>query len=615
MSKIQVMAEALANKIAAGEVVERPASVVKELLENAIDAGSTKIEVTVEEGGLSLINVRDNGDGIGARDLPTAFLRHATSKMYSERDLFRIQTLGFRGEALPSIAAVSKLEISSRQKDDLLARTLTLEGGKIIAEKEEAHAIGTSISVRDLFFNTPARLKYIKSLQTENAHIQDVINRLALAHPTISFTLINEGRDVIKTSGNGQLISVIHAIYGIDVAKKMIAITGEHLDFQVTGYLGKPEVTRGTRTYMTILINGRFVRSYVLQKALLEGYHTLLPIHRYPFAVVHITLDPSLVDVNVHPAKLEVRFSKEEELAKWLKDKVRQTLLSASLIPDAAKHNNRSYPQTVQHKFDYNYVQPPPSIRSNHSYGVVLESAATVHPLEQSKIFFEKMLGGETTATFEDTTATGTITMGGSSALDNQATTFTLEPLAQLHGTYILAQNEDGLYMVDQHAAQERIHYERFRKLLSTPVQSRQILAIPYTYETTASEAVIVRAHAELFADLGIVQDAFGERAFLVREIPDWFVQGDVEKQIEEIVTLILQGKRQLSLADIRDQSAQLMACKASIKANQFISKAEMESLLQELVLTENPYTCPHGRPILVHFSRYEIEKMFKRVM
>lgn len=613
MGKILVMPDSLANKIAAGEVVERPASVVKELVENSIDAGSKRIEIEVKDGGLSFIKVTDDGEGMEAVDIETAFLRHATSKMLDERDLFRIRTLGFRGEALPSIAAVSKVEATSRKLEHLLAHTIKLEGNRIISTEQISHPIGSSIAVRELFYNTPARLKYLKSIQTENHHIQDMVNRLALAHPEVSFLLINEGREVLRTAGGGDLLSVIHAIYGLDAAKKMIPINGEHLDFRISGFVGKPEITRGSRSYITLLINGRYVKSYVLQKAILDGYRTLLPLNRYPIIVLHIKMDPSLVDVNVHPTKLEVRFSKEDELGKWLTTEVNRTLLYTSLIPSASKKDRVEYPQHEQQSFMFHHHARQENADRIMDAVVVKEAGVESNPLQRSIAFFDRVLGDqEVPVNVEESKYASNNALQTEQRNDKL---LSLEPLAQLHGTYIVAQNVDGLYLIDQHAAQERIHYERFRKLLSVPSQSGQMLVIPYTYETTASEAELIRSSNQLFIDIGIIQESFGDRTFLVREIPDWFIQGKEVEQIDELVQMVIDGKGKFSLVDIRDRSAQLMACKASIKANQYITRAEMQSLIQQLLQTENPFTCPHGRPILIHFSLYEIEKLFKRVM
>jgi DNA mismatch repair protein MutL len=656
LAKIQIMDEALANKIAAGEVVERPASVVKELLENAIDAGSKNIEIEVSEGGLAFIRVSDDGEGMDEEDLTRAFLRHATSKMLSERDLFRIRTLGFRGEALPSIAAVSKVEIASRIRDHLLATQLILEGGKVLEKKEVPHPHGTEIKVTDLFFNTPARLKYMRSIATENNHIQDVVNRIALAYPEISFQYFNEGREVLRTAGSGDMLSVIHAIYGLEVAKNMVPFQGEHLDFSVRGFLGKPELTRASRNYISFFVNGRMIRSTILQRAVLDGYHTLLPVNRYPFVILELSMDPSLVDVNVHPSKMEVRFSKEVELGNWLKEEIRKQLLHHSLIPGAIHSGKQKYQPTRQGKMEFSFEKREPAnglklvsaMLGDQELNTIKNPFAQIEKEEWISTIGEEranLTGEERSISLVEGIEQPVGVEGAIQTEEQRAIPFTvyetvpdhnadqapvhkivekteshprlpiLEPLAQLHGTYILAQNEEGLYMVDQHAAQERINYERFRRELGKGVRSAQLLAIPYTYETTHSEAMIIRSAEPLLRELGIIQDSFGERTFIVREVPDWFIKGKEKEQIDEVIQLIVQGKGKISLADLRDKAAQLMACKASIKANQYLTKAEMESLLTQLCETENPFTCPHGRPILVHFSLYDIEKMFKRVM
>lgn len=625
MGKIHIMEPALANKIAAGEVVERPASVVKELVENAIDAKAKRIEVEVIEGGLTLIRVTDDGEGMERDDLPLAFTRHATSKMLHERDLFHIKSLGFRGEALPSIAAVSKVKAASRTASDQVAHTLTLEGGIIKEEGEMPHPLGTSIWVRDLFYNTPARLKYMKSLTTENYHIQDILMRLALAHPERSFRLLNDGREVFRTAGTGDLMHTVHSLYGLEVVRSLIPIEEQHPEYTLTGVLGKPEWTRGGKQYLTFIVNGRVIRSLLLQRALLEGYDTLLPLNRYPFAVLSIRMDASLVDVNVHPAKWEARFSKEEELSRWISMRVRDRLLHQHLIPTVSgkKAITTSLPRPDGPKEggDFSGIKkgPLPSRPAAYPdlYGIFNPTAPPaqreehdprVHPIEERS---SKDHGKEGPSPSAE---------GAPSALPyGQLTLFrglSLEPLAQLHDTYIVAQGEDGLYLIDQHAAQERINYEKIRKEMSlSPDAKRQILAIPYTYEVAANEAEYVREAMPVMEELGVVQEEFGERAFLVRELPLWFDPGEERKMLEGMIQLIVKEKGRITRADLNEAAIKQMACKASIKANQKLSREEMALLLQELGKAENPYTCPHGRPILIHFSKYDLEKMFKRVM
>lgn len=337
MSKIRVLDEHIANQIAAGEVVERPASVVKELVENAIDAGGTRVDVWVEEGGLQSIRVTDNGSGIEPEDVETAFYRHATSKIGHGRDLFQITSLGFRGEALPSIAAVSKVELLTAAGDDGRARKLVIEGGKLVLHEDAASRQGTDFTVRELFYNTPARLKYMKTIQTELGHISDVLYRMALSHPEVAFTLRHNGNTLLQTLGNGDLLQVIAAIYGTSAAKSMLLLEGESLDYRISGYISRPEWTRSNRNAISTVVNGRFVRSYGLNQALLKAYHTLLPINRFPLAVIQLDMHPSLVDVNVHPAKLEVRFSKEAELFQLVEDSVKAVLGQQVLIPKAVK--------------------------------------------------------------------------------------------------------------------------------------------------------------------------------------------------------------------------------------------------------------------------------------
>ncbi|WP_028986635.1 DNA mismatch repair endonuclease MutL [Thermicanus aegyptius] len=652
MGKIRIMEEGLANKIAAGEVVERPASVVKELVENAIDAKATRIEVEVEEGGLSLIRVSDDGEGMDGEDLPLAFTRHATSKMKHERDLFHIRTLGFRGEALPSIAAVSKVEIASRVKGAPLAQTLRLEAGQVKEKGEKPLPQGTTVWVRELFFNTPARLKYMKSLTTENYHIQDILMRLALAHPNISFRLLHDGREVFRTNGSGELLHVVHSLYGTDVARKVIPISGEHPDFTLTGLIGKPEWTRGSKQYLTFIVNGRVIRSLLLQRALLEGYQTLLPVHRFPFAVLSFRMDASLVDVNVHPAKWEARFSKEEELSRWLTLRVKDHLLRTSLVPTipverkaAFSHPSAAggmsphagYPDLygirkgTEGIFKETVKEASPSMHSQPNHIGTVQSNNGEPFLPDGKEPTEEEIGGYKHQKMEEEEKgenggkrgnegkEGEVSPMEESGRLGQMVLFrglSLEPLAQLHDTYIIAQGEEGLYLIDQHAAQERIHYERIRRSwLMRKDERRQILAIPFTYEVAASEVAYVREAEPLIEELGIVQEPFGERTFLVREIPLWFNPGEEEKMLEGIIQVILHGKGNANLSDLMDGASKQMACKASIKANQSLSKEEMARLLEELGKAENPYTCPHGRPVLIHFSKYDLEKMFKRVM
>jgi DNA mismatch repair protein MutL len=608
MPKIQVLSDHLANQIAAGEVVERPASVVKELVENAIDADASKIEVELMEGGISLIRVSDNGVGMSAEDATLAFERHATSKIQTERDLTMIRTLGFRGEALPSIASVSRVELVTATDDLELATTVRVDGGEKQVTSTTSRVQGTDVTVRDLFYNTPARLKYLKTISTEISHVADVIGRLTLAHPSIAFQLQHQGRELFRSNGDGKLLHAILALYGKQVAAQMVEISASDHDFTISGFIGKPELTRASRKAITFLLNGRYVRSIPLTNTLLAAYGTLLPIGRYPMGVVQIKMDPKLVDVNVHPAKLEVRLSKEKELAQLLTHAVKAAFQQQTLIP-AAIQPKALQPKTEQLQFTYETVEKKPPVTVRESiYSIAEEKRAL--PVLATPVT-EKQKQEET----EQTSAVEKKMMAEpKDATPEQPPFPRLLPLAQVHGTYIVAQAEDGMYLLDQHAAQERIYYERFLAKMQMEDHMIQPLLVPVTIECTSSEALLIEHYRQALAAWGLELEPFGGNTFLLRSYPDWFGQEDVQAVLTEIIEW-LQIHGRVETIQLRDASAKLMACKAAIKANHRLRVSEMEALLNDLSQCEIPYTCPHGRPILIHFSTYELEKMFKRVM
>ncbi|MBW5467424.1 DNA mismatch repair endonuclease MutL [Brevibacillus formosus] len=691
MGTIQVLDEHLANMIAAGEVVERPASVVKELVENAIDASATTIEIHVEEGGLEMIRIVDNGKGMDREDCQLAFERHATSKISNARDLFRIRTLGFRGEALPSIAAVSRMELTSSTSSSEVGTHLFIEGGQLGTISDKAAVKGTEVCVRSLFFNTPARLKYMKSIATEVGHISDYVNRLALTHPSISFLLTHNGKTLLQTSGDGKLLHVMAAIYGVQVAKLLLPIAGETLDYKWSGFLSKTEVTRANRSYLSTLVNGRYVRSYSINNAIMRGYHTLLPIGRYPIVALQIEMDPSLVDVNVHPAKLEARFSKEDELCSAIEQSVKETLRQGLGIvrPMATQPKAKVVTQVVQPQFDLQITKPDtpqspllaasprlqewmakqevpskqvdivtpvaPSIEN----GTVKESAANYdEKLEAPKveaipqeivqaILLDQPGTSEAFQSYEtkilvqwdiaqapppehplnemsredNSAAAGTEQSPPLPEATNENETDSpvpvMYPVGQVHGTYIVAQNDEGMYLIDQHAAQERIFYEYFMDKLAEEDISSQIMLFPHTVEYTAAEASKLEKRLSLLQSFGLEIESFGGRTFIVRAHPHWFPEGAELEVIEELIQFVLETgeNTQANVVLMREKAAIMMSCKASIKANRFLTHAEMESLLNQLRKTSSPYTCPHGRPIVIHFTGYDLEKMFKRVM
>ena len=619
MGKVRVLPEELANQIAAGEVVERPASVVKELVENALDAGSTKISITLEEGGMSLIRVRDNGDGMSREDVERAFMRHATSKILSKKDLFSIRSLGFRGEALPSIAAVSILECRTRSKEEHIGTSVVWKGGKKEAIQTVAHPQGTDIQVRQLFYNTPARLKYLKTVNTEISHVTDIVNRLAMACPDVSFELKHEGRTLLKTLGDGRLVHVIQAIYGQTVAKAMLPLKAEHLDFTLHGFVGKPEITRASRHYITFLINRRYVRNYLLTQAVLDGYATLLPVNRMPIAVLCLEMDPQLVDVNVHPAKLEVRFSKEKELRTWLTEVIRERLMKEVLIPKAPVKTRHVNEGEEQQKMQFPREEASKVREAKGRYGELRVPSRIPNSVLQHLLPETSRAGDEPEKTKKRREAVQPSNTTSPPQPDVQSNVSNrrlpdLTPLAQVHGTYIVAQSEDSLFLIDQHAAHERVYYEHFVSELDSENTDRQELLLPFTIELTSDECEKLKDKWTLLDGVGIELEPFGPQSYIVRSHPSWFPEGDEEALIRELIDWVLKHDR-LSLAALRDESAKQMACKAAIKANRHLRRDEMESLLSRLEDCVNPFTCPHGRPVLVEFSTRDIEKMFKRVM
>ncbi|WP_017727405.1 DNA mismatch repair endonuclease MutL [Halalkalibacterium ligniniphilum] len=638
MGKIIKLDEQLSNKIAAGEVVERPASIVKELVENALDANSKSILVEVEAGGLDRIRVVDDGDGIEKDDVEAAFYRHATSKIKNDKDLFQIMTLGFRGEALPSIASVSHLILKTSTGVEA-GIELTLEGGKIIESSATKTRKGTDVTVTNLFYNTPARLKYLKTVHTEIGNISDVINRLAIAYPHVSFQLVHNGKEMLKTSGNGDRLQVIAAIYGRSVAKSMLSLKGETIDFQVTGYVAKPEITRASRQYLSIFVNGRYIRNYALARAIQEGYHTLLPIGRYPIAVLHIQMDPLLIDVNVHPSKLEVRLSKEDELCRLITESIKECFQRVQLIPEAARPKQPKQ-KSEQLSLDLDEKKPQEltqnlvkEVTTNEqlvettllkaerieqpTYKITNEpiEANQMNDAEETEsesdsateVFIDDEVAESTESSFEATEK-----MKKEAPVLNRVPT--MYPIGQMHGTYILAQNELGLYIIDQHAAQERIKYEFFRDKVGQVKKELQELLVPFTIECTHQEAAILEENMDKLKEVGVFLEEFGAQTYIVRSHPTWLPKGLEEETIREIVDQLLEEKK-IDVKKLREKAAILMSCKAAIKANRHLRQDEMFALLDALRKSSDPFTCPHGRPIIVQITTYEMEKMFKRVM
>nr|WP_216667788.1 DNA mismatch repair endonuclease MutL [Sporosarcina jiandibaonis] len=597
------MDDALSNKIAAGEVVERPASIVKELVENSIDAGSTVIEVALEEAGLTKIRVTDNGKGMSNQDAVRAFERHATSKIDNEHDLFRIRTLGFRGEALASIASVSKIELWTSDGEST-GTEVFIDGGKLVKHDNAAYRKGTDITVSQLFFNTPARLKYMKTIQTELGHTIGLVNRLALSHPHIAFKLTHYSQSLLQTSGSGNQLRVLADIYGISAARKMVPFKGENADYAVHGYVSLPEMTRASRNYMTTIVNGRWIQSHAINRAVLDAFHTFLPIGRFPIAVINVEGDPFLTDVNVHPSKQQIRMSKEGELLTLIKESIQNAIQKNVLVPGVTKKETVPKKPSEQVKF---WERPPRQEPPAEKVRMPVQQ-----PMNEPSPLYEK---DEQTGQESDWAVNEPLPAEEVTETKVEPAFPTLFPVGQVHGTYIIAQNEDGFFMIDQHAAQERIKYEYFRdKLKEAENKERQLLLVPLTFHYSVDEKTRIEEGRRLLEDVGIYLEEFGQTSYIVREFPTWFPAGEETKIIEEIIEQVLNSRR-IDIGKLREEAAIMMSCKRSIKANHHLTMADMERLLNDLSEAENPFTCPHGRPVLIHFTTYEIEKMFKRVM
>ncbi|MBM7321423.1 DNA mismatch repair endonuclease MutL [Streptococcus suis] len=632
MSHIIELPEILANQIAAGEVIERPASVVKELVENSIDAGASQIEISVEEAGLKMIQITDNGEGIAPDEVALALRRHATSKIKSQSDLFRIRTLGFRGEALPSIASVSHMVIETATADSTHGLHLEAKGGVIEKGEPVSRPVGTQITVSDLFYNTPARLKYVRSQQAELSHIVDVVNRLSLAHPEIAFALVNEGRELIRTVGTGKLRQAISGIYGIASAKKMVEIEAEDLDFQISGYVSLPELTRANRNYISIFINGRYIKNFLLNRAILEGYGSKLMVGRFPLAVISIEIDPYLADVNVHPTKQEVRISKEKELMTLIREAISQALKEQDLIPDALENLAQSstrpkvkaeqgtlplkepkiYYDTIKQDFFLKPdvvaedVKPLEEDRQEIVESPVENKPTSVQFAERQSVESEDQehpnLSAKELAKLAD-------------KLDREETsTFPeLEYFGQMHGTYLFAQGKTGLYIIDQHAAQERVKYEYYREKIGQVDNSAQQLLVPYIFEFPQNDALNLVHKMDALHQVGVNLEEYGANQFILREHPIWMKEEEIESGIYEMCDMLLLTD-QVSIKQYRAELAIMMSCKRSIKANHALDDYSARDLLRQLSYCQNPYNCPHGRPVLVHFSKSDMEKMFRRI-
>ena len=706
MGKINILSAELSNKIAAGEVVERPSSVVKELVENSIDAGSTNIKVIIKEFGIQQIRIIDNGSGISNDDLARAFLRHATSKISADYDLFHIETLGFRGEALASISSVSKVTIKSCA-GEAQGKMLVLEGGKVVSEEYYAPIKGTDLSVENLFYNTPARLKYLRNPHTEQANITNIIHKFALSYPNVAFELHIDGKITFKTYGDGDVHKILSKIYNMGVARNMIEFSGNNDDYRVFGYISVPEETRASKNYINIFINGRYIKNYGIQNAIIDAYGTLLMINRYPLCVINIEMDPILLDVNVHPTKQEVRLSKEAELIRLIKEVIAERLSNYTYIPqgmnnvltkkEKAKIEKINFLDELDNKFgdledEINFSEekkePEVDVEVERSFSDDQED--TSHVVQEDEFLFggdlltnsgeEKTLVQSKENTYVQRNKTQKIKsdlpdlsysshprdnrnkfgdkptkkeienfMNFSKKEDNSSyddrtekvvsnvvkddshfneikdakivqdddtkvrTLPDLKVLAQIFKTYILSEADNKLFLIDQHAAAERYNYEKLQREFIERKNYKKQMLIPLMFDFSVDEAAEVRNNLEKFEELGIIFEEFGDNSYVVREFPGW-IEEDEEQMIKIIVEKVLRNNN-ITFNELRNDAIAMASCKMSIKANQVLTDVEMNKVISDLYECKNPFTCPHGRPIITKMEKKDLEKMFKRIV
>ena len=659
MSRIQVLDQITIDKIAAGEVIERPSSIVKELVENAIDAGATAVTVEIKEGGISLIRITDNGCGIPKEEVPLAFLRHSTSKIRSVEDLTHVGSLGFRGEALSSIAAIAQVELLTKERDSLLGTCYQIEGGVEKKSEEAGTKDGTTFLVRNIFYNTPARRKFLKTAMTEAGHVNELMIRLALSHPEVSFEFINNGQTKLHTSGNGKLKDAIYQLFGREIAMNLEEVSAEIPGMKVTGYIGKPIISRGNRNYENYFINGRYVKSNIIAKAIEDGYKEFMMQHKYPFTVLHFTMNGEDLDVNVHPTKMELRFSNQQKVYNFVYEAVREAFHKKELIPqvelpeakvpeikvpvakpaDVIPPKTQPVPKTViqpiskeapqtkcipqkeEQNLDYFMKKMKERVASYHNQHsqaevkkidqvhrekeqvdrireavtynkpqpVVQTEAKPVQKVEQLNLFEEKLLEKESVKRHHI--------------------------IGQLFETYWLIEFDDQLYIIDQHAAHERVLYEKTLKGMKTREFTSQYVSPPIILNLSMQEETLLKAHMDTFASIGFEIESFGGSSYAVRAVPDNLFSIAKKELLIEMLDNLSDGISSCNAPDLIAEKVASMSCKAAVKGNARLSAKEVEVLISELLELDNPYHCPHGRPTIISMTKRELEKKFKRIV
>lgn len=657
MPQIALLSQETIDKIAAGEVIERPSSVVKELVENAIDAGSSAVTVEIKEGGLSFIRISDNGCGIDREQIPLAFLRHYTSKIKSVEDLFTVTSLGFRGEALSSIAAVSQVELITKTNGDFTGSRYLIEGSKEVSLEEIGAPDGTTFIIRNLFYNTPARKKFLKSAQTEGTYIHELMQRMILSHPDVAFKFIMNNQVKLQSSGNGNIKDIIYHLYGRDITKALLTIAHESELFKVSGFIGKPMISRGNRGYELYFVNGRFIRSQILSKAIEDAFKPFLMQHQYPFTVLYFEIDSSLLDVNVHPTKMELRFSNQQELYREVQSILSAALVHRDIIPevpvDTPKKNEMEVPKIEK-------VMPEPfeqkrleeirkAVRKDSPYEIkypvsrpmgtgsvssaaqeklldtiksmppedMMEERIQKEPLpEQSKKETEKELAKEAYVLREEETygakPEGSYEQGSFLKEEEMAKQ---KIIGQLFDTYWLVEYNDRLFIVDQHAAHEKVMYEKLKKQFEKKEFTSQAISPPIVITLSMREAEVLERFKEQFTKLGFEIEHFGGAEYSICGVPGNLYRLNTRDVLIEMLDELTDGISERATTDVILDKIASMSCKAAVKGSQRLSLPEMEQLMKDLMKLDNPYNCPHGRPTIIAMSKYEIEKKFKRIV
>lgn len=649
---IQVLDQETINKIAAGEVIERPSSVVKELVENAIDAGATAVTIEIKDGGISFIRITDNGSGISKDDIPMAFLRHSTSKIKSIEDLMNVSSLGFRGEALSSIAAVSQVELITKTSDDFTGSRYVIEGGNEISLEEVGAPDGTTFIVRNLFYNTPVRRKFLKTAATEAGYVNALIEHLSLSHPDISFRFINNNQNKLHTSGNMNLKDIIYGVYGRDITSNLMEISGKTQDVEITGFIGKTVICRGNRGYENYYINGRYIKSSIITKAIEEAYKGYIMPHNYPFTAIHFKINPSIMDVNVHPTKMELRFSKNEFVYRFVLETVKECLANRELTarvklpdpvkqqqftksPENIKQTEKSYVQenTDSKPYQAPRIEPPresfynstessvkqKTVNENQTTGFIknITDYTKMPPTRLPEPFEikrsdemikedKKIYEAEKKQEAEQLSMFDTPLMSEKAKADYKI-------IGQLFETYWLIEYEDKFYMMDQHAAHEKILYERFMNHLKVKDMDTQMIMPPVIIELNMQQEDAYKRNKQAFSRLGFEIEEFGGNAYKVNGLPAGLPNINLKQMLIDMIDGLTDDNS--TDLDIITERVATMSCKAAVKGNNKLSFEEAKELIEELMQAENPYNCPHGRPTLIVMSKYEVERKFKRIL